>query len=194
MNIQTFRLKIKQKLLDFFINGPRRFKYKLMSDISVNCKIRQPTLFSGYKNFSINKSVIFGVQQASQYYTNYCYLEVRRPTGKIVIGEGTAFNNNVCIMSNGSEIRVGQRCLIGLNVEIFDSDFHRLNPLERGGNNANSRDVIIEDDVFLGNGVKVLKGVRIGASTIVGAGSIVTSDLPNGVIAVGNPAKVIRAI
>lgn len=80
---------------------------------------------------------------------------------------------------------------------ILDSDAHSLNFLHRRDGvvdmaNRIDKEIIIEDDVLIGTNCIVLKGVRIGARSIIGAGSIVTKDIPSDCIAAGNPAKVIK--
>jgi len=88
--------------------------------------------------------------------------------------------------------------LFGADVLVADTDFHPIEELHRvdlpipTGNPSHA--VVIEDDVFLGARCMVLKGVRIGAGTVVGAGSVVSHDLPPRVVAAGNPARVIRTL
>ncbi len=85
---------------------------------------------------------------------------------------------------------------IGANSTICDTDFHPLNPLERekAPTAGLSRPIIIEADVFIGMNVLILKGSHIGHGSVIGAGSVVSGDIPAGVIAAGNPARVIRDI
>ena len=95
-----------------------------------------------------------------------------------------------------SSVTIGDRVLIGGGVKIYDTDFHSLDYKLRGtfedkANTKNSS-VVIEDDVFIGAGSFVLKGVHIGKCAIVGAGSVVTKDIPEGEIWAGNPAKRIK--
>lgn len=96
------------------------------------------------------------------------------------------------------EIRIGDMCLIGANVTIADTDFHAISPSGRRYNNdpraISCSPVLIGDNVFLGTGTIVLKGVRIGDNSIIGAGSVVTADIPPNSIAAGNPARVLREI
>lgn len=85
--------------------------------------------------------------------------------------------------------------LVGTGVEIFDSDFHGLDVKDRGLSNAEwAKPVVIEDEVFLGSNVRVLKGVTIGKGSVIANSSVVVKSIPPGVLAGGNPAKVIRAI
>jgi acetyltransferase-like isoleucine patch superfamily enzyme len=91
------------------------------------------------------------------------------------------------VVSSSQCITLGDRVRCGTNSRIADSDMHPDDP--RSGGTA---PVIIEDDVWLGAGVLVLKGVRIGRCTLVGAQSVVTKDLPECVIAAGAPAKPLR--
>lgn len=93
-------------------------------------------------------------------------------------------------------IEIGNRVLIGSNVTIVDTDFHPLDPVVRhfeilGGQHS---PVVIEDDVFIGTGSLILKGVSIGSSAVIGAGSVVTNNVPQSVVAAGNPARVVRRI
>lgn len=101
-------------------------------------------------------------------------------------------------------IAVGQKIYLGDNVRIAGRSIiagypgHPVNAQDRAAGlpdlDSQVGDVIIERDVWLGTGVYVMSGVTIGAETIVAAGSIVTKDLPAGVLAAGNPAKVIKKL
>lgn len=87
---------------------------------------------------------------------------------------------------------------LGANSKIFDTDFHCINPISRRSQRsieeALSAPILISEDVWIGSDVTVLKGVTIGRGTVIGAGSIVTKSLPQMVVAVGNPAKIIKEI
>jgi len=129
------------------------------------------------------------------FFSTYAYLEARNVTATISIGSGTWINNNFCAVADHSSIVIGSRCRIGPNVEILDSDFHGLRVEDRGLSRAEwAKAVSIGDDVFIGSNAKILKGVTIGSGSIIASGSIVTKDVPAGVIAGGNPARVIKAI
>ena len=93
-------------------------------------------------------------------------------------------------------ISIGNHVTIGANTTIVDTDFH---PLEAQGRRLDasagrSAAVVIEDEVFIGMSCLVLKGVTIGRGSVIGAGSVVTRDVPAGVIAAGNPARVVREL
>lgn len=88
-------------------------------------------------------------------------------------------------------VEIGQRVLVGANSTITDTDFHPLNPWERQRHilAGATAPVIIEDDVFIGMHSLILKGVTIGRGAVVGAGSVVTRNVPPGIIVAGNPAR-----
>lgn len=92
-------------------------------------------------------------------------------------------------------VTIGERCLLGADVVVCDTDFHPVSPLGRRSapipNPQVEDSVWIGDDVFIGARTVVLKGVRVGNGSVIGAGSVVTSDIPPFVIAAGNPARVI---
>jgi acetyltransferase-like isoleucine patch superfamily enzyme len=90
---------------------------------------------------------------------------------------------------------VGRRCLIAANCQIIDGSGHDLsfeNVENRINTKGSARPIIIEDDVWIGAQTIVLPGVRIGKGSVIGAGSVVTRDVPPFTVAAGNPAKVIR--
>jgi acetyltransferase-like isoleucine patch superfamily enzyme/glycosyltransferase involved in cell wall biosynthesis len=122
------------------------------------------------------------------------HLEARGSDSRISIGEGAFVNNGCWLISEGPGISIGRDVLVGPGCVIVDSDFHDLDPARRlSGEPAKAR-VTIDDNVFLGAGVIVLKGVHIGANTVVGAGSVVVGDLASDAIAGGNPCRIIREL
>lgn len=108
------------------------------------------------------------------------------------IGAGT-FVNFGLVALDVAEITIGDDVQIGPNVQLV-TPTHPLDPERRRAKWEAAEPITIGDNVWLGGGVIVLPGVTIGADTVVGAGSVVTRDLPAGVLAVGNPARVIRPL
>jgi acetyltransferase-like isoleucine patch superfamily enzyme len=92
-------------------------------------------------------------------------------------------------------ITIGQDVTVGANTTIMDSDFHPLDPRQRRlhPQRTNTAPVMIEDGVFIGVQCLILKGITLGQGCVVGAGSVVTQDVPAGVIVAGNPAQPITA-
>lgn len=177
---------------------PRIWKYRLLSTCprrSGSPIIRQPVLFVGPGEVVLGEGVQFGWKASPHFYSGYCHVEVSRPESTIEVGDGTEFNNNLTMKSEGAGIRVGRDGLFGANIEIFDSNFHDLDPSRRRRTGTQTMaPVDIADNVFVGMGVKILKGVTIGADSVIGAGAVVCSSVPAGVIAAGNPARVIREL
>lgn len=113
---------------------------------------------------------------------------IARHGGRLAVGEGTFINYGVSITAYHS-VTIGRNCQIGHYTFIYDNDEHEV---ESKFTLAPSRPVILEDRVWLGTRVIVLKGVRIGHDSVIGAGSVVTHDVPPRSIAVGVPARVVR--
>lgn len=116
--------------------------------------------------------------------------------GSIVIGENVGISNSTIYSRIG--ITVGNNVMIGGGVKIYDTDFHSLDARYRGtcDDKAHTinKPVTIEDNVFIGGGTVILKGVHIGKNAVIGAGSVVTKNVPAGEIWAGNPAVFIRKI
>jgi maltose O-acetyltransferase len=108
--------------------------------------------------------------------------------GRLEIGEGTYINYGVSIAANSS-IKIGKKCNIGTYCIVIDSDYHGI---EDRDNPPPPQPVVLEDNVWLGARVIVLKGVTIGKDSVIGAGSVVTKNIPPRSVAVGLPAKVIK--
>ena len=103
------------------------------------------------------------------------------------------YANFDCILLDICPITIGNNVLLGPRVGIFTAS-HPLDAQVRATSLECGQPITIGDDVWLGGGVIVNPGVTIGSGTIVGSGSVVTHDLPGGVIAVGNPCKVLRPL
>ncbi|MCX6237731.1 MAG: acyltransferase [Bacteroidia bacterium] len=114
--------------------------------------------------------------------------------GSIQIGKNTAFNRNVHINADvGGNIKIGESCLFGPNVVMRTAGHRFDNPdiaIQKQGHVL--ADIQIEDDVWIGSNAIILGGVHIGRGAVIGAGAVVTKDIPSMGIAVGVPAKVIK--
>lgn len=110
----------------------------------------------------------------------------------IEIGENFYVNHN-CVILDGAKVTFGAHVFIGPNC-CFSTAGH---PLETGTRNRGleyAYPITVGNDVWFGAGVTVLPGVTIGDNVVIGAGSIVNKDIPSGVVAVGNPARVIKTL
>jgi acetyltransferase-like isoleucine patch superfamily enzyme len=109
---------------------------------------------------------------------------------RLQIGAGTHINYGSSLGATGL-VQIGERCMFGCYVNVIDNDFHDLAERTR---RPEPRPVLIEDEVWLGNHVIVLPGVRIGRGAVVAAGSVVHHDIAPWSVAVGNPARVVRKL
>ncbi|MEV0597869.1 sugar O-acetyltransferase [Streptomyces sp. NPDC050315] len=129
-------------------------------------------------------SVGTGVRIRPPFYCDFGYL--------ISIGAGT-FVNFGAVFLDAAPITIGAHVQIGPNVQLL-TPTHELDSERRRAGWEKALPVTIGDNVWLGGGVIVCPGVTIGENTVVGAGAVVTKDLPAGVLAVGNPARVLRKL
>jgi maltose O-acetyltransferase len=109
----------------------------------------------------------------------------------IELGERVFFNFN-CVVLDVCPVRIGSFCQFGPAVQIYTAT-HPFNADQRRREEF-GKPVEIGSDVWVGGGAIVLPGVRIGSRAVIGAGSVVTRDVPDGVFAAGNPCRVIREI
>ena len=127
--------------------------------------------------------------------------------GTCSVGDHTLLNGALIMAEE--RIEIGSYCIFSWNVGIADSDFHPIDPAQRRldaialspfaeGRPARppiaTAPVIIKDNVWIGMGAVILKGVTIGENSIVAAGAIVTHDVPPNVVVAGNPAKIVKQL
>ena len=112
----------------------------------------------------------------------------------LIIGDDVGVSG--CTISALCAVRIGDRVLLGSGCMITDSDAHPLHPLDRRYNltRAVAKPIIIENDVFIGARAIILKGVRVGNGSVVGAGAVVTRNVPPMVVVAGNPAVVVKEL
>jgi maltose O-acetyltransferase len=110
----------------------------------------------------------------------------------IKIGEKVFFNFN-CVILDVAEVVIGSRTMFGPNVQIYAAT-HPMNHSERASGLEYGKPITIGDDVWVGGSAVICPGVNIGDRSIIGAGSVVTRDIPADVFAGGNPCRVIRSL
>lgn len=103
------------------------------------------------------------------------------------------YANYDCIIVDVCPVTIGARVLFGPRVCVFTAG-HPTDPGVRASQLEFGKPVTVKDDVWIGGGAILNPGVTIGACTIIGSGAVVTKDIPTGVIAVGNPCRVLRTI
>ncbi len=111
---------------------------------------------------------------------------------RLHVGEGTFINADFLALGGG-EIRIGRNVLVGPSARLY-TPIHALDVDDRRAGYERVLPITIGDDVWLGGNVVVCPGVTIGDGSVIGAGAVVTRDVPAGVFAAGNPARVIRAL
>ena len=118
-------------------------------------------------------------------------------TPEIVVGDH-AFIGSGCTFSAGASISIGAHCLISSGVRIHDNDGHPVDPERRRRSDRISANevalVVIEDNVWIGANATILKGVHIGANSVIGTGAVVTDSVPRDQVVAGNPARMVKSL
>lgn len=110
----------------------------------------------------------------------------------IEVGRNFYANYN-CTILDVAKVKIGDNCLLAPNVSIYTAG-HPLYPSTRNSMYEYGKEITIGDNVWIGGSAVICPGVHIGSNVVIGAGSVVTKDIPDWSIAAGNPAKVIRKI
>jgi len=144
------------------------------------------------KNFTMNNLI----SMCESGLNGKCRIEVLNGA-TLIIGDSVGIS--AVTISCFNKITIKDYVKIGVGVHIYDTDFHSLNPILRRSKksdiqNINSKQIIIENNVFIGAHSLILKGIVIGENSIIGAGSVVTKSIPADEIWAGNPAKFIRVV
>ena len=159
-------------------------------EVGKNVKICGNILVSRFQNSTIkigmNCKFISSSMSNFRGINHRCIIHTGDEGAVIEIGDNCGFSG-VSIVAN-KLIKISNNVMVGANTIIGDRDDHpdRLH--------TEPSPIIIDEGVFIGMNCIVMKGVHIGANSIIGAGSIVTKDIPENVVAVGNPCKVVKEI
>jgi maltose O-acetyltransferase len=169
------------------VGRARHASFEIGNNVGFNVPVRA----GGSGCIRIGGRNTFGESRGYRLGSGEISLYTDAPCSEIVIGERNFFNNNVSIGAV-EKVVIGSDCLIGSSVSIADCDFHDINPETRHTSQGSKKPVQIGNNVWLGTGVVVLKGVTIGDNSVVGAMSVVTKPIPANCVAAGNPARIIR--
>lgn len=166
------RFKFRLRNIDSYLSNKSRYDYDYVEDVIIG------------KGSLISDWCLIGV----------CNRNKEKRNSRLVIGEGTFIGEYNNIRATGGEIIIGNYCNISQHCSLVAS-----NHLTKKGVNISHQEwdeektgVIIGNDVWIGANSVILPGVKIEDGAVIGAGSIVTKNIPQNAIAVGNPAKVIK--
>ncbi|MCA0145508.1 acyltransferase [Blastococcus sp. LR1] len=173
----------------------RRLRAALASsarNVEGRARVSQPTVLHGAGRLVFGEACEFGYARSKGALDGSITIDCRDPRATISIGARTTVNNNCAIVSEGPVgITIGEDCLIGTEVSVYDSDFHEMDPALRRKASTSTAPVVIGDNVWLGERCMIMKGVTIGRDAVVGAYSVVNRSVPAGAIVAGIPAKIV---
>lgn len=123
-----------------------------------------------------------------------CVVRTVTPTARIQLGDRVGLSNSVIVA--GNTIEIGQDTILGSGVMILDNDFHVMGTGFSWVSecSTNSKPIKIGRGCFIGSRSMILKGVTLGDRAVIGAGAVVTKDIPAYSMAAGNPARIVRTI
>ncbi len=133
------------------------------------------------------------VGERARFVSTTAILELGVARGATLTIGAKSFINYGCSIAANCNITIGPRCNIGTHVVIMDNDYHELDP-ERRHMMPPSAPIFIGENVWIGTRAIILRGVTIGDGSVIGAGSVVTRDVPPRSVAVGQPARVVRTL
>lgn len=113
--------------------------------------------------------------------------------GAFIFAGERFYANFGCVILDCAPVRIGDGVLLGPNVQIYTA-YHPIDADIRRAGRELASPVSIGDNVWIGGGAIILPGVSIGENSVIGAGSVVTKSIPTGVVAAGNPCRVLRDI
>lgn len=193
-NILRFILRVKVYIVTYFYCILARLPFDTSWNINSRIFVVRPNLFHPKPKLTIGEKFkcngkltdnTFGIIQA-------VYIRLL-PSAEVIIGNNVGISGST--ISASKKIIIGNNVLIGSGCVITDSDSHPIIPEYRNDTSKiKSAPVVIEDDVFIGARTIVLKGVTIGCGSVVGAGSVVTKNIPPRSVVAGNPAVFIKNI
>ncbi len=189
-------MNILQRIKYYLFIKLRILKYNLLSDckrVDRKPDLHFPLLLKGKGSIRFGQNFQNGVVLAHHYYSGYNYILAVNDDSRVEIGNNVVMANGASIQAV-STVTVGDHSMIGINCFLIDTDGHDLHPDRRMDGDIKTAPITIGKNVVIFYESIIMKGVTIGDNSIIGARSIVTSDIPPNVFAAGSPARVIRSL
>jgi acetyltransferase-like isoleucine patch superfamily enzyme len=185
LGVSRFRLmigllwRVEAKIKGAQFGGPARFEGRPIISVAPNSRM----IFGA--RLGLNSAVRANRLACFQ----PCVLRTLASGAELILGEDVGLSGTV--VCAGKSVKIGKGTIAGSGAMILDNDFHRLDPAAGWVNEyvENARPIQIGEFVFIGARAIVLKGVTIGDRAVIGAGAVVTRDVPADHIAAGNPAR-----
>lgn len=193
MNVIKFLKFLKkiyhfESIFDQFIHEHRKIE-RINNFFGSKINSKAYISFDDFNNIQLSKNVIIGPYSVV-YVTNFS----GENNSRLEVGENTYIGDQNNIRAGGGSIVIGKNCLISQQVSIIASN----HSIKKGINihdqpwDKEKTGVTIGNDVWIGCSTQIMPGVKIGNGAVIGAGSVVTKDIPENAIAVGSPAKIIK--
>jgi len=185
-------LKYSSQYIGLLLFKANKIKYKKGIQINGLPELSTQGSFNIGKDFKINSRI--GSNPIGR---NYICMFIVRKDAVLTIGNNVGISGTTIVCQK--KITIGNNVKCGGNVCIYDTDFHSLNPVFRKNKfedikHTIKKEVLIEDNVFIGAHSTILKGVTIGKNSIIGACSVVSKNIPSNEIWAGNPIQFIKKI
>ena len=175
----------------------RKYYYRILSDQkTIPCGLvrNQPVVINGKGRITVSGTSYLGYNPSPGFYDGVGYLEARYEDAEIAIGDNVYINNCFTAIAEHGRITIGDNCLIGCNVEIINSDFHRVNIEHRNDGTQLSKDIKVGNNVWIGNNVTIMKGVEIGDGSVVSNGVKLTVSVPPRMVVLSDGQFVFKEI
>ena len=186
-NILYWLKKLFTKIVKIYVRQFLEPQFDYLGRGGAYFKPRYIKVFGG--NVSIDDyPTLIGSKDAHIQFTSW---DIGKHKGEIKIGKYCLITPGVRIMSAKS-IVIGDACMIAHGAYISDADWHGI--YDRAEPVGNAKPVVFEDNVWIGDSAIICKGITIGKNSIVGAGAVVTKDVPPNSIFAGNPAKLVKTL
>lgn len=192
-----------KKIIEKYIKKKDYFQNDFMTKLSIkimhkNIFIKkgnfiQKTIFMDKGKIEIDDKFSIGYKIGGGFKGAFSEIQTREKQAIIKIGRNFCTNNGIFLCAN-KKIEIGDDVLIGKNVTIMDHNGHGISPEFRRNYGGTAKEIIIENNVWIGSGAYILPGTKIGYNSIVGAGAIVKGEYPPNCIIQGNPAQIVRYI
>ena len=155
--------------------------------------LAMPVRIDGKGKVCLGRSCSFGYRLAPRLGSGEILIQARDSDAVVVIGQKCSFSNNISIIAR-TRVELGDDCLVGDGVTIFDSDFHVADPDRRikMGGAGETEPVRVGNNCWIGTGAMILKGVEIGDGSVIAPKSVVTKSFPARSVVAGIPAQLIN--